>query len=561
MCAPDRRQFLAQTTAALTVTGLGTGEIQTTRFARASSPIPTTNRDPQDHSDPNLHLLVDDHEIARSENVSRVLNRMKKHPSPVLVADRPWEGERAQAWGSVIQEPDGLFRMWYFAFNTERRWDELDRGGYCYAESRDGIHWSKPDLNLFEFRGSKRNNLFYSCAPDGVNLVDEELARRGLGLPAIDEKGEKIGVINNLDGLTVVRDDDDLDPQKRYKLIANMQDHRMWAPYGPQRYPNVSPEQVKKSSRVFGQYMDTSPDGIHWTRRPQRLMAARGGDYMMVTRDHRQKRWWLNERAHDQGGRNASLRTSKDWKHWSDLKVVFGKNSDPNFNRTFQWHGGMTPFNYGNLNLGLLEIWPLAGHGATCELISQREGGSWQRTQPGHPFLDIGPEGSFDRMLAYPSHNPPGKVRDRLYFFYTGAKNRNHPRKGMPMSMGLATIGLDRFAGLSQWRNIGPGVVITKPMVVAQPQLAINVEYFEYAPLRVGVTRPDGTPIAGFGLEDSRIELHTDAIYSWASWKEKPDLSELLGQPVSFHFEVVGAAFYSFRFYSKRVARNGGDPE
>ena len=43
----------------------------------------------------------------------------------------------------MIQEPDGLFRMWYFAFNTERRPDQLDVGGYCYAESRDGIHWTR----------------------------------------------------------------------------------------------------------------------------------------------------------------------------------------------------------------------------------------------------------------------------------------------------------------------------------------------------------------------------------------------------------------------------------
>ena len=549
MHVPSRRQFLTQTTVSMAAVGLAGRVAPTGTICRDNRAVPTTNRDPQNHADPNLHLFVDDHQIARRENVSRILNRIKKHPGPILISDRPWEGERAQAWGSVIQEPDGLFRMWYFAFNTERRWDELDRGGYCYAESRDGIHWEKPDLNLFEFRGSKRNNLFYSCAPDGKNLVDEELARRGLGLPAVDENGEPIGVINNLDGLTVVRDDDDPDPQRRYKLIANMQDHRMWAPFYPKRYPNVSPEQVEKSRRVFGQYLDTSPDGIHWTRRPKRLMAARGGDYMMVTRDHRQQRWWLNERAHDQGGRNASLRTSADWKEWSELEVIFGKNSDPNFNRTFQWHGGMTPFNYGNLNLGLLEIWPLAGHGATCELISQRVGGTWQRTKPGHPFLDIGPEGSFDRMLAYPSHNPPGKIGDRLYLFYTGAKSRNHPRKGMPMSMGLATLGLDRFAGLSQWRNIGPGVVVTKPLVVAQPRLAVNVEYFEYAPIRVAVTRPDGAPIEGYRLEDSRVDLQPDALYSWARWKEKSDLAELQGERVALHFEVVGAALYSFRFY------------
>lgn len=129
--------------------------------------VRTTN-----HNDPHLHLFVDDEEIESIENLERVVNRPKKYPTPVLVADRPWEGERAQAWGSVIVEPHGLLRIWYFAFNTERRKEELDRGGYCYAESRDGIHWQKPELGVVEFRGSKRNNLFYTCAPDGKNLVE-----------------------------------------------------------------------------------------------------------------------------------------------------------------------------------------------------------------------------------------------------------------------------------------------------------------------------------------------------------------------------------------------------
>ena len=29
----------------------------------------------------------------------------------------------------------------------------------CYAESRDGIHWTKPELGQHEFNGSKRNNI------------------------------------------------------------------------------------------------------------------------------------------------------------------------------------------------------------------------------------------------------------------------------------------------------------------------------------------------------------------------------------------------------------------
>ena len=53
--------------------------------------------------------MVDDAEIQRSENLARVIHKPTKHPEPVLISDKPWKGDRAQAWGSVILEPDGLF--------------------------------------------------------------------------------------------------------------------------------------------------------------------------------------------------------------------------------------------------------------------------------------------------------------------------------------------------------------------------------------------------------------------------------------------------------------------
>ena len=110
-------------------------------------------------NDPNLHLFVDDYELQHCINATRELNRPHKHSEPVVVADQPWEGRRAQAWGSVVKEPDSLLRMFYFAMNVHRRPDELERGGYALAESRDGIHWEKPLLGVVKFRGSSDNNL------------------------------------------------------------------------------------------------------------------------------------------------------------------------------------------------------------------------------------------------------------------------------------------------------------------------------------------------------------------------------------------------------------------
>jgi hypothetical protein len=153
-----RRTFLGRTALAAGACTLGQDD---PAGAALSGRFHPPHQDTQDHHDLHLHLFLDDNEVAHQENLLLVLNKMHKHPAPVLVSDRPWEGERVQAWGNVIQEPNGLLRMWYFAFNTERRPDELDRGGYCYAESWDGIHWEKPPLDLFSFRGSQRNNQFY----------------------------------------------------------------------------------------------------------------------------------------------------------------------------------------------------------------------------------------------------------------------------------------------------------------------------------------------------------------------------------------------------------------
>ena len=502
-------------------------------------------------NDPNLHLFVDDFEIQHCINATRELNRPRKHSEPVVIADQPWEGSRAQAWGSVIREPDGLLRMFYFAMNVHRRPDELERGGYALAESRDGIHWTKPSLGVVRFRGSGENNLWYTFAPDGNNLVDEELARRGIGLPATDRDGNELGVLNNMDGLTVVRDADEPDPQKRYKLIANMQDHRMWAPAYPESYPDVTDEQVAQARSAFGQYLDTSPDGVHWTRKPVRLLECKHGDYMMVMRDERNKRWWLNERPLALFGRNAAMRTSNDLIDWTDpAEMIFSNDASMGFGKTYEWHGGITPFNYGNLNMGFLEKWNNAGWGDNLELVCNRDGQPWQRVAPGKPFLDVGPEGAFDRTLVYPSHNEPIKIGDMLYIFYTGGGADVLQNMDMGMAMGVATIGLDRFAGLAHSRR-EPAEVLRKPVTISESGLEVNAEMVFRNDMQLAIRGTDDSTIEGFGFENSVIDLKHASPRKPVKWREEGeyhDLTSLIGRKVFLHFKYSGAILYGYRF-------------
>src|SRR5437867_1456769 len=110
--------------------------------ARAAEPLPIGSR---------LELLVDDYLIDRlSGHAVHQLNR----PTPrevAVVHDAPWEGT-ASGYHTVFQD-GGLYRMYYRGQQMDVTGDKLrfpTREVICYAESKDGIHWTKPELGLAE---------------------------------------------------------------------------------------------------------------------------------------------------------------------------------------------------------------------------------------------------------------------------------------------------------------------------------------------------------------------------------------------------------------------------
>ena len=105
-----------------------------------------------------LELFVDDFLI---DHLSGNAELRLHHPTPkeiVMVHDAPWEGT-GSGYHSIFKDGD-LYRMYYKAwqiFATDKR--EKHPLFCCYAESDDGIHWRKPQLGLYEFQGSKANNI------------------------------------------------------------------------------------------------------------------------------------------------------------------------------------------------------------------------------------------------------------------------------------------------------------------------------------------------------------------------------------------------------------------
>jgi hypothetical protein len=81
----------------------------------------------------------------------------------VLVADQPWEGNTS-AYYTVFQDGD-RYRMYYRGSHYDTATRRAAHAEVtCYAESRDGIRWEKPELGLHEFQGSTRNNIVWTGA-------------------------------------------------------------------------------------------------------------------------------------------------------------------------------------------------------------------------------------------------------------------------------------------------------------------------------------------------------------------------------------------------------------
>jgi hypothetical protein len=121
-----------------------------TSIAFSAEPVDIGNR---------LELFVDNHLFDETKGDVRQQLILPEPKEVVFETGEPWEGNTS-GYYTLFRDGD-LYRMIY------RGWqhDDLKKAAHeevtCYAESKDGIHWTKPNLGLFEWAGSKENNIVW----------------------------------------------------------------------------------------------------------------------------------------------------------------------------------------------------------------------------------------------------------------------------------------------------------------------------------------------------------------------------------------------------------------
>lgn len=500
--------------------------------------------------DPALHLFVDDHHLRNVLSMKRVFGCVEKVPEPALT-DIPG---RCVAWGCVLAEP-GRHRLWYQSIVPRNCHDLATAGvwgrgcdyGYyperadgavpqwqasvlSYAESQDGFTWVRPRLGLVEWQGSRDNNI----------LLDGSLAAR-----------QYDGALTGLDSPSVVRDE--LAPaSERYKLIAH------WGAVHAfdNRISDLgrSEADIQRFVKASAKYATASPDGINWTGPLQRLKEhAGGGDYGGVTRDHRNDRWWYNDRARHGLWetpyiRTAGLCVSETLETWPEhVKQVLPLGPAEDYGAAFQHHG-LVPFNYGDQDLGFLEL-SIEGRPRASLLVSHRDGEPWRRVDGCPPVIECGPPGSIDSHIVLATRNEPMLAGDEVVIAYNG---RHRPSDGGELQEGylcLARLRLDGFAGMSvdqeaAARHARPALLQTQPVTVTADLLALNIEGHG-GTARAALLDEGAQTIGGFGLEDC-LPIAEDAVRAEVRWRNT-DIRQLMGRRVLVLLELQAGTIWSFR--------------
>ena len=168
-------------------------------------------------------LLVDDADVLYRSGTKRVLCPLTRSPANPIIKGGVYPWEKAIAWMSVYRNPaTGKYQMWYQAFAGDAARDKTRRCVVAYAESDDGIKFSRPNLGLFDFDGIKDTSIV---------LVAN-------------------GGTSDRYGASVVVDPRDHDANRRYKMA----------------YFDFTRD--RQGREYPGLNVAFSPDGIHWTKYP-----------------------------------------------------------------------------------------------------------------------------------------------------------------------------------------------------------------------------------------------------------------------------------------------------
>ncbi|MCX8065808.1 MAG: hypothetical protein N3G21_11665 [Candidatus Hydrogenedentes bacterium] len=425
------------------------------------------------------------------------------HPREcVLKFDKPWEGKYS---GYVTLIKDGnLYRLYYRGLPTSGK-DGSTNEVTCYAESFDGINFTKPDLGIYSVMGTKNNNVILANDPPFSHNFAPFLDTKP-GIPA----------------------------SERYKAIAGTFDS--------------------------GLYAFVSDDGIHWEKMcNEPILKGYEFDSLNVAfwsdSENKYVLYFRTWNGPENKYRWISKTTSGDFIHWEKPTVmekgkapwehIYTNQTLPYFRAPQIYISLCGRFVPGCNALEEEELTSLnveKDYAYDCSdviLMSSRGGNIYNRI-----FLEafLKPEPGPENWVSRANFPVRGIVQANEYEMAIYIQKHYALPSG---HIQRYTLRLDAFTSISAGFN--EGYIYTKPFRFSGKQISLNFATSATGYVLIEIQDEKGNTILPFSYENC-IPLKGNKIEKVIKWKDKKDILCLDSRTIRLCFKMKDAEIYSINF-------------
>jgi len=461
-------------------------------------------------------LFVDDFLIERTDLLRTCHLPEKYTGNPVLKCETALERQK-DITGSTGRpciwwdHKEQHFKMWYQA-------GTYFQGTIALAISKDGIHWTRPTLDV---KPGSNQALPLGFQPDSYSIVPDWQAE---------------------------------DPRKRFMLFA------------------TNPGGTQPASSF------TSADGIHWINKT--LTGPTADRSSMFYNPFRKK--WIYSLRSAYRGRSRHYWESSDFlagAGWNSFGPVPWLTADcldapeAGYNHKTQLYN-FDAVAYESIMLGFFELHrgPPNGH---CERMGltklneisfgySRDGFHWARPDR-RAHIPASRKDTWDRGFVESGGNICAIIGDKLLFYHSGCQGDMNAairedgslNKGSMYdrnSIGFSTLRRDGFASLNAGASTGS--VTTRVLQFSGEHLFVNIDAPE-GEFKAEILDEKSKPIEPFTMANY-VSASGDKTLTQISWNGVADLSSLKGKSVRFRFSLRRGALYAFWVSQDESGRSDG---
>jgi hypothetical protein len=472
-------------------------------------------------------LLVDDWIVDnhfgikyKRDDVTRKFHAPQKHPlNPLIANDGGYPCVHFDA-------EHNRYQMWYQVHRFDQTEDlKAAKSQYAvaYAESKDGLHWEKPVLNLYSWgETGTANNIVYK----GVN-------GKRASAPVLLDVPE--------------------DQKRGYRYLFS--------------YRTGGAGKGLNGIRVVG-----SRDGIHWEQDSDILIGELHSDTLnCIVYDEAKDRYLMYCRAKDRyrrfrgniidtgASRRVALWTGPSLlEEWTGSPKALIVPDEADSAAGFNFIYGMPVQKYAGVYFGTPWMFRMNDI-IVPQLAFSRDGINFERLHSRPALIELGEEGSWDDGFIV---NGNWIEKDDEWWLYYAAYDGPHGTRERTPGIGLVTIQKERI--ISRRGPDRGGVVITRLLTWPGGDLLLNANATEGV-IRVRVSQANRDLIEGFDYEQSD-DFNSDEIRGRIRWKDR-SLDELAGREIRLEFYLEKADLFAFvaggesKTSSTRIEESQNDTE